>query len=183
MTTYTNAAGEEVHGPRRKAPPYYIGETYRGRATTKDADRWPNGALVGKRNKAARRLIRKAFGKALSRIEQHVMKARDARNEVQRLATNSHEAKRYWEQTLALHQPAPRFKTRSEMRAKTRGIRTANRAKEQERRVEQMEHQREAQEKRDREHALLTKSDRNRPIAVVRINGKTLITIDPGFIE
>lgn len=135
---YVNAQGEEVQGVRRRPPAYYIGETYRGRPTvTGDVERWPNGALVGTRDKGARRLIRKAFGRALSRIEQHVLKARDARLEIERLSTNGHEARRYWDKALALHVAKPTPMTRSQARAKFRPY--DNREAEQQLRVKRME--------------------------------------------
>lgn len=112
---------EHSIGPLRRCPPYYIGETYRGRNTAHpEAERWPDGRQTGKRDKLARRMIRKAFGRSLSRIEQHVLKARDARNEVQRLATNSHEAARYWDKVLALHVPLGQPATRAQIRDKFR---------------------------------------------------------------
>jgi hypothetical protein len=61
-----------AYGPRRRAPRYYAGETYKGlRMQYPDVERNPNGSLPGIRDKAARRLIRKAFdAKHNSRVEQ-----------------------------------------------------------------------------------------------------------------
>lgn len=115
-----------LQGPRKRAPRYYIGNTYRGRLTAApDAERYKNGVLPGVRNKAARRLIRKASGRALSTIEQKILKARDVRLEIERLATNGHEARRYFEKTLALHAPVPQPIPRSEARARQRAARRA----------------------------------------------------------
>jgi hypothetical protein len=55
----------------------------------------PNGAPALPRSKPARRLIRAGLKRAYSSIERNVMNARGARLEVERMVTNSHEAKRY----------------------------------------------------------------------------------------
>ena len=136
----SNEEKTEVQGPRRKAPPYYIGETYRGyRTAPPDVERYKNGAMVGKRNKAARRLIRKTFGRQVSSIEKKILKARDVRLEVERLATNSHEARRYFKKTLALHQPLPPFVSRSEARKANRQAILDARDAQQELRVKRAE--------------------------------------------
>jgi hypothetical protein len=108
----------EVQGPRRASAAYYIGQTYRGLLTQMpDSEFYPNGAVASKRNKAARRMIRKVFGRSMSRIEQHVLKARDLTNEMRRLASGGREGKRYLEKTLAVHQPVPQPVLRAERRA------------------------------------------------------------------
>ena len=59
-----------MYGPRRRAPHYYTGETYgRHRIQYPDVERHPNGALPGIRDKAARRIIRGALKRKLSRVE------------------------------------------------------------------------------------------------------------------
>lgn len=81
-----------AYGPLRKAPTYYIGEaigvngksSYGGRALTarRDTERLQNGSLPGKRDKLARRMLRKAFRNAYSKTEQSILKAHDLVNEV-----------------------------------------------------------------------------------------------------
>lgn len=46
-------------------------------------------------SKPARRLVRAGLKRAYSSVERSIMKARGARLELERLASNSHEAKRY----------------------------------------------------------------------------------------
>jgi hypothetical protein len=105
-----------AYGPLRKAPTYYIGESigcngkgsFYGRALTarRDTERLKNGALPGIRNKAARRMLRKAFRNAYSRTEQSVLKARDLVNEVRGYADSGHEGKRNIARLDAAHTPA-----------------------------------------------------------------------------
>lgn len=80
----------QVYGPPRKAPEFYIGERF----THRDVERWPNGSPVGKRDKGARRLLRGFAMKRRSRIKVLVFAAQRMRAEANRLADNSHEAKR-----------------------------------------------------------------------------------------
>ena len=124
----------EVQGPRRKAPGYYIGETVGGRLRPKgtrgaqhdqmkfggnrvnypDVERYPNGAIAGKRNKAARRIIRKAFMKAGSRVEKNIRLSRAMKAQAREIVHDDHEdksrtaqsrrARRLYEAELALHQ-------------------------------------------------------------------------------
>lgn len=54
-----------------------------------------NGAPKRPRNKLSRRRLRGALKKDYSKIERSIIKARNNRLEVERLASNSHEAKRY----------------------------------------------------------------------------------------
>ena len=78
-----------MYGPARRAPHYYTGETYGTKRNTgvidrtgrhvmrgvrreiqyPDVERYPNGALPGIRDKAARRIIRGALKRKLSRVE------------------------------------------------------------------------------------------------------------------
>lgn len=81
------------HGPLRKAPPIYVGETY----TPADVERHPNGSPLGRRVKASRRMLRKRIRERISSSGRAIVKARHVRLESERLATNSHEAKRYVE--------------------------------------------------------------------------------------
>lgn len=117
------------YGPLRKAPTYYIGEAIgcNGKGNVKrgyfnaagfyvvnsiaasavrpDTQRHQNGALPGIRDKAARRMLRKAFRNAYSRTEQSVMKAHDLVNEVRGYADNSREARRNVERLDKAHTP------------------------------------------------------------------------------
>lgn len=81
------------NGPLRKAPPIYVGETY----TPADVERHPNGAPLGVRCKPSRRMLRKRIQQRISSSGRAIAKARHVRLESERLATNSHEAKRYVE--------------------------------------------------------------------------------------
>lgn len=114
----------EMHGPKIKAMAYYIGETGRAArqaprrvgehlpkmtvtglrmtAVRDDVERRPNGALAGKRDKGARRILRAARKRQVQASERAVMRARAGRLEVEKLATNSHEAKRYVAANLAV---------------------------------------------------------------------------------
>lgn len=67
--TQTQRTDDVLHGPRRKAPAFYAGETY-GRHVVQypDVERHPNGALPSRRDKLARRLIRGALKKAYSSL-------------------------------------------------------------------------------------------------------------------
>jgi len=119
-----------IQGPRRKSPDFYIGETFgvngkgsaggRAMTTRPDVERLPNGKLPSRHDKIARRIIRAAFKRSYSRVEQHVMKARDVVREVEGLADNSHEKQRYVAKTLALHVPQLTRMSRSEARAENR---------------------------------------------------------------
>lgn len=82
---------EDWQGPLRAAAPYYAGETF----VFRDAERYGNGAPKGKRDKLARRMIRAGGFARRSRNDRTFMYARAQRLEDERLATNSHEAKRY----------------------------------------------------------------------------------------
>ena len=105
----------ETQGPRRKAPGYYIGETVGGyRVNYPDVERYSNGAIAGKRNKAARRIIRKAFMKAGSRVEKNIRLSRAMKAQAREIVHDDHEdksrtaqsrrARRLYEAELALHQ-------------------------------------------------------------------------------
>lgn len=91
-------------GPLRAAPQYFVGE-FVGRIPSSPAriERYGNGVAVGTRDKAARRLIRKAIKAQASRVETAIRKARDLRREVHSMARNSHEKQRYLDQVLAAH--------------------------------------------------------------------------------
>lgn len=81
----------ERQGPSRKTWKVYPGETY----TCDDAERWPNGAAAGRRDKFHRRVLRKVLKQRQSAIDVGIARARQARAEWRRLAENNHEAKRY----------------------------------------------------------------------------------------
>lgn len=146
-------------GPRRRAPVYYIGETYargRGRKGSRaprsmqypDVERNANGSLPGIRNKAARRIIRNAFGRKLSRISKGLDAARAMKMQAREIASESRVekiddhhngnrstrfastsgdtrwARRLFDKELAIHQPvyAPGKKELRAMRTKARAL-------------------------------------------------------------
>lgn len=110
----------EPQGPRRRAPQYYVGETYgRHKINYPDAQRYPNGALPGIRNKAARRIKRAALGRVFSTLEQKFLKARGVPRDRRLVGQRPRSAAQPEEGARAAQadaQPA----TRSGYRAKTR---------------------------------------------------------------
>lgn len=126
---------DPVQGPRRKSPPYYIGESYgRYRTVHADVERNPNGSLPGVRNKAARRLIRKAFGKNHSLVETRIRNARALKAQAVEVISEDKQyrgrsrhakakiAKKLLAMELAIHTPvyAPDKKTLRKMRTEAR---------------------------------------------------------------
>lgn len=95
----------ETYGPKFKAPTYHIGNL----GAVRDMEHWPNGAPVGIRNKAARRIIRKGLIERRTRSRSTIRRARIQRFEDERLATNSHEAKRYHEKLRTERRRERRF--------------------------------------------------------------------------
>jgi hypothetical protein len=95
----------EVYGPRRRAPHYYAGES-RGRHVMNypDVERYPNGALAGRRDKLARRVIRAAFGRHFSSVEKGIKFARALKAQAYEVAPNGHAARRLLAAELAIHQ-------------------------------------------------------------------------------
>ncbi len=111
----------EVHGPRRKAPTYYAGETYgRRRMLYPDVERYANGTVRGIRDKAARRLIRKMFGLHFSRVEKGLRLARAMQAQAREVADDADRSNRWgrrlYDKELAIHQAAHNVMTRSEKR-------------------------------------------------------------------
>lgn len=126
-------------GPRRRAPMYYAGETYgrrrigrtgaktRGRAIQyPDVERYPNGALASKRDKAARRLIRGALKRKFSKVETALKLPRAMLAQARLIAKENGKSPKWgrqlYEKELAIHDPvyAP---SQTELRA----LRTAKR--------------------------------------------------------
>jgi hypothetical protein len=106
-----------VYGPRRKAPMFYAGETYgRRKMLYPDVERHSNGATSSTRNKAARRLIRKAFKQHHSRVEKGIKLVRAMKAQAVEVIGDEHYdrsktaqarmARRLLAQELAIHQPA-----------------------------------------------------------------------------
>lgn len=105
----------EVYGPRRKAPTFYAGEFYGHRMMLyPDVERYANGAVAGMRNKAARRMIRKAFGQHFSRVEKGLKLVRAMKAQAVEVINDEHYdksrtaqarmARRLLAQELAIHQ-------------------------------------------------------------------------------
>lgn len=91
----TNNEIGPVYGPARPALPHYIGRRFS--TGKKDEERWQNGAAVGIRDKAARRMLRKRAFNAHSTIEKSVRRAQLQTRYAQKLSDNCHEAKRNYE--------------------------------------------------------------------------------------
>lgn len=136
------AAREErigpTYGPRRRAPRYYIGETYGAkRAQHHDVERNKNGSLPGIRNKAARRVIRTAFKRRNSSIERALQLPRAMKAQAREVISDEHydksptaqskKARRLFEAELAIHKPVC-VPTGPELRAMRTEARKAKRA-------------------------------------------------------
>jgi hypothetical protein len=87
----------EWKGPRRRMQ-HYGGKKLGGHRLRDDVERWPNGAVVARRDKFARQATRAAATVAYSSIETSIAQARRARIQIEKLASNSHEKKRYLDQ-------------------------------------------------------------------------------------
>lgn len=118
-------------GPRRRAPRYYIGEHVgEWRTVPPDIERYENGSLPGKRDKAARRVIRAAFVKSKSRVERAVRRTRALKAQAVETARDGGRTKpaqrrfaqRLFAAELAIHQTVyvPDKKTRRTMRTRAR---------------------------------------------------------------
>lgn len=118
-----------VAGPRRRAPKFYVGETYgRHKINYPDVERYPNGAVPGVRNKHMRRIIRGALKRSFSSVEK-ARKLPQAMLEQARLIAkengkSSRFARRLYAQELAIHQTvyAPTKPELRAMRAKNRKL-------------------------------------------------------------
>jgi hypothetical protein len=114
-------------GPLRRAPAFYAGKTYKGqKIQNHDAERYRSGAIVGTRNKAARRLIRKALKRRYAKTERAPQLARDMQAQAAEVAKaegkSNRWARRLYEKELAIHQPvyAPTKKELRKMRTQKR---------------------------------------------------------------
>jgi hypothetical protein len=105
----------DPQGPRRRAPMYYVGETYGRRPINyPDVERYNNGAIAGIRDKAARRLIRGALKRTHSKVEKGVKFARSLKAQAVEVITDEHAerspmarsrmARRLLAEELAIHQ-------------------------------------------------------------------------------
>lgn len=133
-----------MHGPFRKAPHYYVGETV-GRHTVNypDVERNPNGTIAGIRDKAARRQIRGLMMRSFSRIDSRIRKGRQLGQKMLDYAEGVIEekklskkglrrrAKKLLAKALSLHKPVEQvdsralrtaFRKRKREVAKERGI-------------------------------------------------------------
>ncbi len=106
------------HGPLRRAPFYYTGETYgRHRIQYPDVERYANGVLPGVRNKAARRIIRGALKRRFSAVERRLKLPRGMLEQAREIisdneahrnksrASKSRLARRLFAMELAIHRP------------------------------------------------------------------------------
>lgn len=136
---------EVPSGPRRKAPRYYAGETYGDRRIQHaDVERNRNGSLPGIRNKAARRIIRGAFKRKLSHVEQALQLPRAMQAQAREIVSeysavedrngtrawkgkSTRAARRLFAQELAIHVPVyvPDQKTLRAMRTAKRKLKRA----------------------------------------------------------
>jgi hypothetical protein len=116
-------------GPMRRAPEYYAGETY-GRHIIhyRDVERYGNGVLPSKRDKHARRIIRKALKRKYSAFEQAVKLPRAMLAQAKEIAKSEKKsvrwAHRLFAKELNIHQPvyAPDGKTLRKMRTEARRL-------------------------------------------------------------
>ncbi len=102
-----------VAGPRRRAPMFYAGEMMgvgnrRRRINYPDVERYANGAVPGRRNKIARRIIRGALKRKFSSVER-ARKLPQAMLEQARLIARENGksakwAKQLYAKELAIHQ-------------------------------------------------------------------------------
>ncbi len=118
---------EVMLGPMRQPPAYYIGEKYKGRRIqNRDVERYSNGAIPGKRDKGARRLIRKALKRRHAKTEQAPQLARDMQAQAREVAKEEGKstrwARRLYEKELEIHKPVyvPTKKELREMRTEKR---------------------------------------------------------------
>lgn len=118
---------EIPQGPRRRAPKYYVGETYGRRPVVHpDVERNANGSVPGIRDKQARRLIRGALKRRFSRVERALVLPREMKKQAREIAREEKKstrwARRLFTQELAIHQAvyAP-------SKAEIRAIRTMKR--------------------------------------------------------
>ncbi len=126
-----------MYGPLRRAPMYWAGETF-GKHIVQypDVERRPNGTVPSVRNKAARRVIRKALKRRFSRVESALRLPRAMQAQALELVRESfpgksrysqnRRAKKLYELELAIHQPvyAPSAKELRKIRtAKRRDLR------------------------------------------------------------
>jgi hypothetical protein len=114
-------------GPLRRAPAYYAGEKYKGqRIQNPDVERHGSGAVTGVRDKAARRLIRKALKRRFAKTERAPQLARDMQAQAVDAAKaegkSNRWARRLYEKELAIHQTvyAPSKKELRKMRTQKR---------------------------------------------------------------
>lgn len=127
----------EAQGPRRRAPRYYAGEKYKGRRMQHyDVQRYNNGALPGIRNKAARRIIRKAFDSKLHNVDRGLKLARAMRMQAREITFKQEQwkgkgpraAERLLKAELAIHVPVY-VPSHKELRAARTMARKTKRAK------------------------------------------------------
>lgn len=96
--TWKPTAEEGWQGPMRKAPAIHAGQRF----SRHDAERHANGAQVGKRNKLARKMMRKKLMKNRSTIERHLGNAHLAIARAEHLSDNVHEKQRILDEESAL---------------------------------------------------------------------------------
>lgn len=93
-TTWIPTAEKGWQGPKRKAGDFVVGSRF----TRPDSERHANGAVLGKRSKLARRMLR---GKIMGRrtdVKKNIVAAHREIANAERLAENSHEKRRMLEQ-------------------------------------------------------------------------------------
>lgn len=107
----------EWQGPLRRAPEYYAGKTMGKRVRTRNGKVGGRPMLhadtqvkvdgtYGKKNKAARRLVRGAMKKSHSRAEKRVRDAQLLKQEAYSASWNGHEARRMLDKELAFRPTA-----------------------------------------------------------------------------
>lgn len=93
-STWIPTAEKGWQGPKRKAGDFVVG----GRFTRPDSERHANGAVLGKRSKLARRMLRGKIMGQRTDVKKNIVAAHREIANAGRLAENSHEKRRMLEQ-------------------------------------------------------------------------------------
>lgn len=93
-TTWIPTAEKGWQGPRRKAGDFVVGKRF----AHPDSERHANGAVLGKRSKLARRMLRGKIMGQRTDVKKHIVAAHREIANAERLAENSHEKRRMLEQ-------------------------------------------------------------------------------------
>lgn len=114
----------ERQGPLRRPPAYYAGRgKIKGRPIVHADTATKADGTYGKKNKAARRMIRAKLKKSRSSVEKGVRYAQDLRAQAHVLSNNGRDARRILEAELAQHAPVPQPPVRGDRKRTPRRVR------------------------------------------------------------